>query len=160
LGLAGEGTRWRVERSFEVAESGPPRGRDFARIMEGLSCIAGPGEVEHLRSLRPGEQTAGWEGLWGRHDPGPETGRNEARVEFFRRVRYAERRFHGYGPGWRTDMGRIYIEFGPPDQAEAIAYQVVSYGVEVRTCTRPLRRFRFEDRDGFGRFVLVSPVFE
>ncbi len=158
--LAEEGTRWRVERSFEVAESGPPRGRDFARIMEVLSYIAEPGEVARLRSLGPDEQAAGWEAFWSLRDPDPETDINEARTEFFRRVRYTERRFQGYGPGWRTDMGRIYIKYGPPDQVESRPFQGSIPGVEVWTYNRPLRRFWFEDREGFGRFVLVSPVFE
>ncbi len=160
VGLDGEGTRWRVERSFEVVESGAPRGRDFARVMEVLSYIAEPGEVARLRSLAPGAQAAGWEEFWRRRDPDPETPANEARIEFFRRVRHTERRFRGYGPGWRTDMGRIYIKYGPPDQVESRPYQGSVPGAEIWTYGRPLRRFLFEDRDGFGRYVLVSPVFE
>jgi GWxTD domain-containing protein len=160
VSLGGVDARWRVERSFEVTESGPPRGRDYARIMEVLSYIAEPGEVAHLRSLAPAAQAAGWEEFWHRRDPNPETGINEARVEFFRRVRYTERHFQGYGPGWRSDMGRIYIKYGPPDQVESVAYQGDMPGIEVWTYNRPLRRFLFEDRDGFGRYVLVSPAFE
>ena len=143
-----------------MAESGAPTGRDFSRMLEVLSYIAEPGEVARLRSLGPAEQAAGWEEFWRRRDPDPETERNEARTEFFRRVRYTERHFRGYGPGWRTDMGRIYVKYGPPDQVESTAYRGDGPGVEIWTYNRPLRRFWFEDRDGFGRFVLVSPVFE
>ncbi len=160
VSLLGGESPWRVERSFEVTESGPPRGQDFTRIMEVLSYIAEPGEVARLRSLEPARQAAGWEEFWRRRDPDPDTGVNEARVEFFRRVRYTEHHFQGYGPGWRTDMGRIYIKYGPPDQVEAVAYQGDRPGIEVWTYNRPLRRFLFEDRDGFGRFVLISPAFE
>lgn len=160
VSLDGDGTRWRVERSFEIVESGPPRGRDFARVMEVLSYIAEPGEVARLRSLTPGARAAGWEDFWRRRDPDPETPVNEAKNEFFRRVRQAERQFRGYGPGWRTDMGRIYIKYGPPDQVESRPYQGTVPGLEVWTYNRPFRRFVFEDRDGFGRFVLASPAFE
>lgn len=160
VSLAADGTRWRAERSFEVVESGAPRGDVFTRIMEVLSYIAEPGEIARLRSLPPGEREEGWERFWRRRDPDPGTERNEARTEFFRRVRYTERHFQGYGPGWRTDMGRIYIKYGPPDQVESRAYQGGGPAVEIWTYNRPLRRFWFEDREGFGRFVLVSPVFE
>ena len=125
-----------------------------------LSYIAEHGEIQSLRSLGPDEQAAGWEAFWSRWDPDLRTGWNEARIEFFRRVRYAEHRFRGYGPGWRSDMGRIYIEYGPPDQVESIGHQSDTAAAEVRTCTRPRRKSRFEDRHGLGRFVLVSPAFE
>jgi hypothetical protein len=57
-------------------------------------------------------------------------------------------------------MGCIYIEHRRPDQAEAIARQLVAPGVWIRTCNRPFRRFWFEDPGGFGRSSLASPVFE
>jgi GWxTD domain-containing protein len=157
----GEGrSRWRVERSFDVEESGPPTGREFTRMLEVLSYIAEPGEVQRLRSLGPEAQAGGWEEFWRRRDPTPGTARNEALIEFFRRVRYAETHFEGFGPGWRSDMGRIYVKYGPPGQIETRSAPAGAAAVEVWTYTSPFRRFIFEDRDGFGRFVLVSPPFE
>ena len=35
-----------------------------------------------------------------------------------RRIEYANKRFIEGIPGWKTDRGRIYIYFGPPDQFE------------------------------------------
>jgi len=128
--------------------------------MEVLSYIAEPGEVARLRPLPPAEQAVGWEEFWSRRDPDPETDRNEARVEFFRRVRYTERHFRSFGPGWRTDMGRIYIEYGPPGQVESQGSRGGRPAVEVWIHHRPFRCSWFEDRDGFGRFELVSTVFE
>ncbi|TMQ48738.1 MAG: hypothetical protein E6K73_11135, partial [Candidatus Eisenbacteria bacterium] len=49
-------SRWRVDRSFEVEESGPPRGREFDRMLEPLAYIAEPWEIDHLRSLEPEQQ--------------------------------------------------------------------------------------------------------
>jgi GWxTD domain-containing protein len=99
--------RWHVERTFHVDEGGPQRGKEFARMLEPLSYTASSEEIEKLRSLPPDQQGRGWEEFWKRRDPSPETPRNEAMIDFFRRVRYAERHFQGYGPGWRSDMGRI-----------------------------------------------------
>ena len=152
--LAEGSSKWRVERSFEVEESGPPRGKEFERMLEPLSYIAEAGEIDALRALTPEQQAKGWEDFWKRRDPTPETPRNEAMLEFFRRVHYAEEHFQGFGPGWRSDMGRIYIKYGPPDQVESRPATAQSPPLEIWYYNRPYRRLVFEDREGFGRYVL------
>ena len=149
-------SHWRVERSFEVIESGPPRGSEWDRMLEPLSYIADPGEVDQLRKLAPAEREAGWSAFWKRRDPTPETPKNEALIEFVRRVRYSEEHFQGFGPGWRSDMGRAYIRYGPPDQIESRAATAQSPQLEIWYYNQPYRRLVFADREGFGRFVLVS----
>jgi GWxTD domain-containing protein len=158
--LAEGQSKWRVERSFEVEESGPPRGKEFERMLEPLAYIAESGEIDHLRSLPPEQQANGWEEFWKRRDPTPETSRNEAMLEFFRRVHYAEEHFQGYGPGWRSDMGRIYIRYGPPDQVESRPATAQNPPLEIWYYNRPYRRLIFEDREGFGRYVLRTGVGE
>jgi GWxTD domain-containing protein len=158
--LAEGRSRWRVERSFEVEESGPPRGKEFERMLEPLAIIAETDEIDYLRSLAPEDQAGGWEEFWSRRDPTPDTPRNEALLEFFRRVRHADQHFRSFGPGWRSDMGRVYIKFGAPDQIESRPPTSQSPQLEIWYYNRPSRRFVFADRDGFGRFVLVSPAFE
>jgi len=153
-------SRWRVDRSFEVEESGPPRGREFEKMLEPLAYIAESWEIDHLRSLEPERQAEGWLEFWRRRDPSPDTPRNEALVEFFRRVRFADQHFQSYGPGWRSDMGRIYIKFGPPDQIENRPPTPQAPQLEVWYYNRPYRRFVFADREGFGRFVLMNPAIE
>ena len=145
-----------MERSFEVEESGPPRGKEFERILEPLSYIAPPSEIEWLRSLPPDQQAAGWQEFWRRRDPTPDTPRNEAMLEFFRRLRYTEQHFQGFGPGWRSDMGRIYIKFGPPDQIETRPGNSQMPNIEIWFYNQPYRRFVFVDREGFGRYTLQS----
>ena len=149
-------SKWRVERSFDVVESGPPRGKDFVRMLEPLSYIATPDEISKLQALPPDQQAAGWEAFWKPRDPTPDTPKNEAMLEFIRRVSYAERHFQGYGPGWRSDMGRIYIKLGPPDQTESHPPTSESGAIEIWYYTHPNRHFIFEDREGFGRFILRS----
>jgi len=156
--LAEGQSKWRVERSFEVEESGPPRGKEFERMLEPLAYIAEAGEIEELRALAPEQQTKGWEEFWRRRDPTPETPRNEAMLEFFRRVHYAGEHFQGYGPGWRSDMGRIYIKYGPPDQVETRPATAQTAPLEIWYYNRPYRRLVFEDREGFGRYVLRTGV--
>jgi GWxTD domain-containing protein len=153
-------SRWRVERSFEVEESGPPSRAEFERMLEPLSYIAAHEEVERLRRLPVDQQAAGWEEFWRRRDPDPETPRNEALIEFIRRVRYTEHHFQGYGPGWRSDMGRIYIRYGPPAQIESRPASSSAPQLEIWNYENPFHRFVFGDREGFGRFVLMSPLGE
>jgi GWxTD domain-containing protein len=153
-------SRWRVERSFEVEESGPPRGADFERMLEPMGYIASADEIQHLRQLPADQQARGWEEFWRRRDPTPDTPRNEAMIEFIRRVQYAERHFQWYGPGWRSDMGRIYIRYGPPAQIESRPSTATSPQLEIWSYDNPFRRFVFGDREGFGRYTLLSPLGE
>lgn len=54
--------------------------------------------------------------FWRQRDPTPDTDKNEFREEHYRRITYANTWFgrDAPGPGWRTDMGRIYIILGEP----------------------------------------------
>ncbi len=153
-------SRWRTSRSFDVEESGPPRGKQFDQMLEGLAYIADAAEVDAMRGRSGDEQAALWERFWKRRDPTPETARNEYQLEFFRRLRYADQHFQGFGPGWRSDMGRIYIHYGPPDQIEQRAATAASPQYELWFYNQPYRRFVFADREGFGRFSLISPSIE
>lgn len=42
-----------------------------------------------------------------------------AKDEHYRRIAYANQRFAAGIPGWRTDRGRMYIGYGPPDEIES-----------------------------------------
>ena len=57
--------------------------------------------------------------FWARRDPTPGTSENEFKEEHYRRIAYANDHWHGDLPGWKTDRGRIYIRYGPPDEIDA-----------------------------------------
>src|SRR5215469_13365691 len=59
------------------------------------------------------------EQFWLRRDPSPDTEENEFREEHYRRIAYANERFASGIPGWKTDRGRIYIQYGPPDENDS-----------------------------------------
>ena len=64
------------------------------------------------------------EQFWARRDPTPGTPENEFKDEHYLRVAYANQHFQSLlpppaGMGWRTDRGRTYIQFGPPDEIES-----------------------------------------
>jgi GWxTD domain-containing protein len=58
------------------------------------------------------------EDFWLRRDPTPDTEENEFKEEHYRRIAYANDRFPSGIPGWKTDRGRIYIVYGPPDEID------------------------------------------
>lgn len=150
-------SRWRTSRSFEVEESGPPRGKEFETMLEALSYIADAAEVDAMRGVTAEGQAEAWQRFWDRRDPTPETPVNENLIEFYRRLRHATRQFQGIGPGWRSDMGRIYIRYGPPDQVESQPGSATMPALETWYYHQPYRRFLFADREGFGRYTLLNP---
>ena len=64
------------------------------------------------------------EQFWLRRDPTPDTPENEFKEEHYRRIAYANENFASSVPGWKTDRGRIYITYGPPDEKRSMASQL------------------------------------
>ena len=59
------------------------------------------------------------EQFWLRRDPTPDTEENEFKEEHYRRIAYANEHFASGIPGWKTDRGRMYIVYGPPDEIDS-----------------------------------------
>jgi len=53
--------------------------------------------------------------FWERRDPTPRTPFNEFKEEHYRRIEFVNRQYFEGTAGWRSDRGRVYIMFGPPD---------------------------------------------
>ncbi len=63
------------------------------------------------------ERQAFIDAFWAKRDPDPATPQNEFYDAFALRVRYADENFGQINRlGRYTDMGRIYIKYGPPDE--------------------------------------------
>ena len=65
------------------------------------------------------ERDAFIEQFWQRRNPNPDSEENEYKEEHYRRIAYANEHFAAGIPGWRTDRGRIYIMYGPPDEIDS-----------------------------------------
>ena len=155
-----EGDRnWRTARTFEIETLNLPRGQNYTTVVEILSNIATREEYEVLRKASSdSSRVQAWETFWARRDPTPDTPRNEAMLDFFKRVRYANTHFSGQtGAGWRTDQGRVYIRYGAPDQIEDRPATFQEPPLQIWHYFALNQRFVFADREGFGRFELVSP---
>src|SRR5271156_1324706 len=100
--------------------------------------------------------------FWLRRDPTPGTPENEFKAEHYRRIAYANEHYAAGVPGWKTDRGRIYITYGPPDEIEDHS----SGGVYVRppeegggtTSTFPFQQWRYRHIDGIGNNIIIEFV--
>lgn len=85
-----------------------------------VAYIITPEEKSAFKKLQTDEEREQFiEQFWLRRDPDPDTPENEYRDEYYRRIAYANEKFSSGIPGWKTDRGRIYITFGPPDSIES-----------------------------------------
>lgn len=99
-----------------------------------------------------------FQAFWNKRDPSPATQENELFNEFYQRVDLANRNF-GYSrkDGWRTDRGRVFIVFGPPNRVERGTPSRYTQGnYEVWYYDDLREKFVFYDEYGFGDFRLVS----
>ncbi len=98
--------------------------------------------------------------FWEKRDPTAGTPRNEAQEDFYARIAEANRRFREGGaaeiPGWRTDRGRMFIKYGPPDEVLSRPQSGAAGPYEVWKYTRGRpRKYLFLDQTGFGNFALI-----
>jgi GWxTD domain-containing protein len=100
--------------------------------------------------------------FWERRDPTPGTAENEMQEEHYRRIDYANAHYSSTVPGWKTDRGRIYIQYGPPDEIEShpsggqYARPASEGGGETETY--PFEQWRYRFIDGVGRDVIIEFV--
>jgi GWxTD domain-containing protein len=77
----------------------------------------------------------------------------------YRRIAYANSHFATASQGWKTDRGRIYIVYGPPDEIEAHPAPAGEVGSEAWRYRRLEGRdnvtFGFADRNGSGDYILT-----
>ncbi len=106
------------------------------------------------------------EAFWKQRDPSQGTPRNEFKEEHYRRLKYANEYF-GRGtprPGWKTDMGRVYIVLGPPNNIDyfenvmnVYPTQVWSYLGDPKLGLPAAFNIVFFKRYGTGEYIFYSP---
>ena len=102
------------------------------------------------------------ENFWLRRDPTPDTVENEFREEHYRRIAYANEHFASGIPGWKTDRGRIYITYGPPDEIDdhssGGSYERPPEEGGGETSTYPFQQWRYRWIEGVGTNVIIEFV--
>ncbi len=97
--------------------------------------------------------------FWQKRNTDPVLNSNKYRLEYLKRVAYANDHFTVGGmPGWRSDRGRVYIIYGPPDQIDRHPNQsnAKPYQIWYYNSIQGGVSFDFIDRTGFGEYTLVN----
>ena len=102
------------------------------------------------------------EQFWLRRDPTPDTVENEFKEEHYRRIAYANEHYASGVPGWRTDRGRIYVMYGPPDEVDSHPsggqYNRPIEEGGGQTTTYPFEDWRYRYIDGIGQEIQIEFV--
>jgi GWxTD domain-containing protein len=131
-------------------------GVDFDDTLEMLGLIASDADLKPLRDAPESERAAAWTKFWAARDPDPNTVENEALNQHLTRVQHAIREYSQFGPGWRSDRGRVYIRYGPPEQIDTAMDQRAQGEYEIWRYYSQNRTFVFFDMFGVGDFKLVE----
>ncbi len=97
--------------------------------------------------------------FWNRRDNDSDNPENIQKAEYFKRVDYANEHFRsGYRDGWKSDRGRVYIVYGPPDEVERHTSETDTKPYEIWTyhSIQGGVEFDFGDRSGLGDYVLLN----
>jgi GWxTD domain-containing protein len=107
------------------------------------------------------------EAFWNQRDPTPGTTENEYKTEHYKRVAYANQWFgrDSPGPGWHTDMGRVYIQIGEAKSTEKYENEPEIYptivwfydGMSEYGLPNAFSVVFFK-RGGMGEYELYSPI--
>ena len=100
--------------------------------------------------------------FWERRNPSPGSAENEFKEEYYRRIAYTNEHYASGIPGWKTDRGRIYIMWGPPDENESHpsggTYNRPMEEGGGETQTYPFEQWRYRYIDGIGTNVILEFV--
>lgn len=92
---------------------------DYQMAVEPMIYLMDEAAYKELTRGNAEEKRRKFREYWESRDPSPDTPFNELEKEFYTRVDSAVVRFSSKGIiGWKTDLGKIYISNGPPDQIE------------------------------------------
>ncbi len=94
------------------------------------------------------------EAFWQRRNPDPDSPDNTFKEEHYRRIAYVNQRYASGLPGWKTDRGRVYIMWGPPDETDSHpsggAYERTPEEGGGSTTAYPFEDWRYRHIDGIG----------
>jgi GWxTD domain-containing protein len=159
--LARDTTRRAEERVTDEGYFASLPVEELDRAEAPLNYIAKSGELSSWSGkLTPAAKRRFLAQFWMARDPTPGTPRNERREGFYQAIEYANKAYRegGRNPqsGWRSDRGRVYAKYGPPDdtwkrqqEGRAPPYEVWRYSKQKGAY------YIFADRSGFGAYTLI-----
>jgi len=129
---------------------------------EDVAYIITPEELAAFRHLSNNEEREEFtEQFWARRNPNPDSPENTFKEEHYRRIAYANEHFATGMPGWKTDRGRIYIVWGPPDEIDSHLDGADKRPPEEgggSVDTYPYEDWRYRHLEGVGDNVILEFV--
>ena len=116
-------------------------------------------EYQRVKKAKRKEREKLFYQFWKDRDPSPGTVANELMDQYYYRVSYTNEHFASFLPGWKTDMGMIYILFGPPDDTQRSFPRGDRNTYETWYYYTINRNFSFYDENGFGEYKLTTPYY-
>ncbi|MEZ5359182.1 MAG: GWxTD domain-containing protein [Candidatus Zixiibacteriota bacterium] len=134
---------------------------DYKAAVDMLKYLATSDELNKLKKAETDEERLqAWEEFWALRQQGGNDRINPTKLEYFRRIRHANRYFGILNKeGWKTTRGMVYIKYGPPDEVEDYPFElgVKPYQLWLYYRINPPRKFTFVDEWGDGNYELQPP---
>ena len=132
-------------------------------LNEDVVYIISPEERTAFLQLNTNEEREQFiEAFWLRRSTNPDLPDNDFKEEHYRRIAYANEHFASGIPGWKTDRGRIYIIWGPPDEIESHptggTYDRPMEEGGGSTTTYPWETWRYRYLEGIQENVILEFV--
>lgn len=154
----GQGTTVASRAQFRVHWRGVSGNiQNLPLAIQQLRYIASEKQIKKMLKARDDQQRQLFLQFWREKDPTPNTLQNELMDEYYRRVNYADEHFSSIREGWLTDMGAIYILFGPPSEIERRPFEMDMKPYEIWYYFDIDQQFVFIDMTGFGEYRLSQP---
>ncbi len=130
---------------------------------EDVVYIITPEERSAFLRLQTNEEREQFiEQFWLRRNPDPDSPENTFKEEHYRRIAYTNEHYASGIPGWKTDRGRIYIMWGPPDEVDSHpsggSYERPADQGGGETSTFPFEDWRYRYLEGIGENVEIEFV--
>jgi GWxTD domain-containing protein len=132
-------------------------------LNEDVVYIIAPEERSAFLQLSTNEERETFiENFWARRNPDPDSPENTFKEEHYRRIAYTNEHYASGIPGWKTDRGRIYIMWGPPDETDSHpsggTYERPPEEGGGETSTYPFEDWRYRYLEGIGENVIIEFV--
>lgn len=128
---------------------------DYLKAVDQLRYVASPEDMEELKKAKEEERLKKWAEFWKSKDPTPNTPENELMNEYFRRIKYANLNFSvSNKKGYLTDMGRIYVIYGHPDEVERHPFEMDEKPYVIWYYYKNNVKVVFVDETGTGEYEL------
>jgi GWxTD domain-containing protein len=132
-------------------------------LTEDVTYIISPEERNAFLQLDTNEEREQFiEQFWLRRSSNPDLPENDFKEEHYRRIAYANEHYASGIPGWKTDRGRMYIMWGPPDEIESHptggTYDRPIEEGGGSTTTYPWETWRWRYLEGIGENIILEFV--